>query len=105
MINHVLTLFIEVLLKSGELILATDAAFPPSIDETEAVAHELGEGGTDGEEADFQTMVLHGCIDADNATVEDEGQEAEEADGLADALLDGIAVITGMRDAGETEQQ
>lgn len=100
-----LSLFIEVLLEGRELILTTDATSPPGIDETETVTHELGEGGADGEDSDLQTVVLHGSVDADDATVEDEGQKTEEADGLTDALLDRVTVIAGMSDASEEEEQ
>ena len=40
-LNSQLILFIECLFEGRELRLTSDAAFPPRLDESEAVAHEL----------------------------------------------------------------
>ena len=41
-------LFVERSFEGREFILLEDAAFPPGLDEAEAVAHQLDEGRRDG---------------------------------------------------------
>ena len=62
-------LFVEVLLECSKFILLHDATLPPRLDETKAVAHQLGEGGRDTEEAYPHTLVLQRRIDEDDTNI------------------------------------
>ena len=70
-------LFVERFLERCELRLAAHAAFPPSLDESEAVAHELHVGGGDALHADLQTAVEASRVDADEERVEGERHERQ----------------------------
>ena len=54
------SLLVEVFVVGGKRVTATNAAFPPGHEKTAAVAHELGEGGSDGEQADNETAIANG---------------------------------------------
>lgn len=65
------SLFIKILLVSLELSLAPHAALPPRLDEATAIAHELGESGTDRQKTDAYTVVGDRRIEEDEQGVED----------------------------------
>ena len=62
-------LFVEVFLKGLELVLLQHAALPPRLDESETVAHELGEGGGNGQQAYPEAAVLQRRMDEDDGAI------------------------------------
>ena len=62
-------LFIERSFERLEFVLFPHAPFPPGFDEAKAVAHQLDEGGGDGQYAHPQTPVLDAGVDTDNDTI------------------------------------
>ena len=62
-------LFVERSFEGCKFILLEDAAFPPGLDEAEAVAHQLDEGRWDGKQAYPEAAVLDGGIDKDDEAV------------------------------------
>ena len=62
-------LFVECLFECLEFVLFEYAPLPPGFDEAETVAHQLDEGGGDGEDAHPQTAVADGRVDEDDTTI------------------------------------
>ena len=60
---------IKVFFKGCEFILLEDTAFPPGLDEAEAVAHQLDEGRRDGEQANPEAAVADAGVDEDNKAI------------------------------------
>ena len=57
---------IEVLLERRKLVLLQYASFPPGLDEAEAVARQLDEGGRDGKQTYPQAAVADAGVDEDD---------------------------------------
>ena len=66
--------FIKCLLKSVELIMPEDTAFPPCTDKSAAIAHELHEGGTYAHKSYSHAFVCAGRVDKDKQGVSDDWQ-------------------------------
>ena len=97
-------LFVEVLFEGGELVLAQDDALPPGFQEAQAVAHELGEGGGDAEQAYAEAAVLARGVDADDDGIEQQRRQGEGGDDQSGVGEDESHVAAGARGGEESDE-
>ena len=100
-----LRLLVEILLEGRKLVLSLDTAFPPGLKETEAIAHQLDEGGGNTFQADDETMVFNAGINEDKKAVEHDGCPRKQGHPIPCVPVSGVVVHHGAAESGDEDQQ
>ena len=72
-------LFVKILLVCLKLALALHAPLPPCLDEAATIAHQLGERGTDRQQAYADAAVVEAGVDEDEDGIEHEWRQGNDA--------------------------
>lgn len=85
-----------------KFVLSPHATLPPCLNKSEAVAHELGEGGGHGDGSDAQAVVLAGGVGEDKGGI---GQQRQPRGGAEPVpAVDAVIVHEDAADGGDEHE-